>query len=382
MFLVGLTGGIASGKSSVIQVFQQLGCAVIDVDIIARHIVQPGYPAHRRIVEAFGTEVLLENGDIDRKVLGDLIFNQPDRRHLLNSITHPEICKEMMKETFKYFLRGYRYVILDIPLLFETKKLLKYMKHTVVVYCDRDTQLARLMRRNNLSREDAEARIKAQLPLKDKARMARHVLDNSGEWSVTKRQVVLLHAELEHSLEYLPLRLGVLTGLAGIVGPPGEKGEPGKTGPPGLPGAGGSGAISTATYTTVPRVAFYAGLKNPHEGYEVLKFDDVVTNLGNNYDATSGKFTCNIPGTYFFTYHVLMRGGDGTSMWADLCKNGQVRASAIAQDADQNYDYASNSVILHLDAGDEVFIKLDGGKAHGGNSNKYSTFSGFIIYSD
>lgn len=69
-------------------------------------VVQPGYPAHRRIVEAFGTEVLLENGDIDRKVLGDLIFNQPDRRHLLNSITHPEICKEMMKETFKFFLRG------------------------------------------------------------------------------------------------------------------------------------------------------------------------------------------------------------------------------------------------------------------------------------
>nr|XP_020653639.1 C1q-related factor [Pogona vitticeps] len=172
-------------------------------------------------------------------------------------------------------------------------------------------------------------------------------------------------------------------GPPGAMGPPGEKGDPGKPGPPGLPGPGlGTGAISTATYTMVPRVAFYAGLKNPHEGYEILKFDDVVTNLGNNYDAATGKFTCNIPGTYFFTYHVLMRGGDGTSMWADLCKNGQVRASAIAQDADQNYDYASNSVILHLDAGDEVFIKLDGGKAHGGNNNKYSTFSGFIIYSD
>ncbi|XP_009582151.1 PREDICTED: C1q-related factor-like, partial [Fulmarus glacialis] len=89
-----------------------------------------------------------------------------------------------------------------------------------------------------------------------------------------------------------------------------------------------TGAVSAATYSTVPRVAFYAGLKNPHEGYEVLKFDDVVTNLGNSYDAASGKFTCAIPGTYFFTYHVLMRGGDGTSMWADLCKNGQVRAIA------------------------------------------------------
>ncbi|XP_025899466.1 C1q-related factor [Nothoprocta perdicaria] len=183
------------------------------------------------------------------------------------------------------------------------------------------------------------------------------------------------------------------TGAAGPLGdrgalpPPstlvqGPQGKPGRPGPPGLPGTGAAGAVSTATYSTVPRVAFYAGLKNPHEGYEILKFDDVVTNLGNSYDAASGKFTCAVAGTYFFTYHVLMRGGDGTSMWADLCKNGQVRASAIAQDADQNYDYASNSVVLHLDSGDEVYVKLDGGKAHGGNNNKYSTFSGFIIYSD
>ncbi|EPQ14086.1 Complement C1q-like protein 2 [Myotis brandtii] len=131
-----------------------------------------------------------------------------------------------------------------------------------------------------------------------------------------------------------------------------------------------------------PKIAFYVGLKSPHEGYEVLKFDDVVTNLGNHYDPTTGKFSCQVRGIYFFTYHILMRGGDGTSMWADLCKNGQVRASAIAQDADQNYDYASNSVVLHLEAGDEVYVKLDGGKAHGGNNNKYSTFSGFLLYPD
>lgn len=110
-------------------------------------------------------------------------------------------------------------------------------------------------------------------------------------------------------------------GPPGPIGPPGEKGDSGKTG---ILGLGGNGAISTATYSTIPRVAFYAGLKNPHEGYEILKYDDVVTNLGNSYDGTSGKFICNIPGTYFFIYHVLMRGGDGTSMWADLCKNGQV----------------------------------------------------------
>ncbi|XP_021490662.1 complement C1q-like protein 4 [Meriones unguiculatus] len=172
-------------------------------------------------------------------------------------------------------------------------------------------------------------------------------------------------------------------GLRGPPGPPGPRGppgEPGRPGPPGPPGPGPGGAAPPAGY--VPRIAFYAGLRRPHEGYEVLRFDDVVTNVGNAYEAASGKFTCPMPGVYFFAYHVLMRGGDGTSMWADLMKNGQVRASAIAQDADQNYDYASNSVILHLDVGDEVFIKLDGGKVHGGNTNKYSTFSGFIIYPD
>uniref|UniRef100_A0ABK0LS50 Complement C1q like 3 n=1 Tax=Rattus norvegicus TaxID=10116 RepID=A0ABK0LS50_RAT len=115
-------------------------------------------------------------------------------------------------------------------------------------------------------------------------------------------------------------------GPPGPVGPPGEKGEPGRQGlpgPPGAPGLNAAGAISAATYSTVPKIAFYAGLKRQHEGYEVLKFDDVVTNLGNHYDPTTGKFTCSIPGIYFFTYHVLMRGGDGTSMWADLCKNNQ-----------------------------------------------------------
>ncbi|XP_061910826.1 C1q-related factor-like [Entelurus aequoreus] len=180
-------------------------------------------------------------------------------------------------------------------------------------------------------------------------------------------------------------------GNPGPPGPPGEPGPPGPKGPPGdamdvvrkgILGFGGKGSVSTTTYTTTPRVAFYAGLRNPQEGYDILRFDDVVTNIGGNFEGATGKFTCKIPGTYFFIYNVLMRGGDGTSMWADLIKNGLVRASAIAQDQDQSYDYASNNVILHLDAGDEVFIKLDGGKAHGGNSNKYSTFSGFILYAD
>ncbi|KAG7269716.1 hypothetical protein CRUP_026908 [Coryphaenoides rupestris] len=179
-------------------------------------------------------------------------------------------------------------------------------------------------------------------------------------------------------------------GRRGGAGGPGRAGKPGPRGPPGnrdprvrgdaIGSAGGNASASQSAAGF--KVAFYVGLKNPHEGYEVLRFDDVITNLGSQYDARTGKFTCHVSGIYFFTYHVLMRGGDGTSMWADLCKNGQVRASAIAQDADQNYDYASNSAVLHVDSGDEIYVKLDGGKAHGGNNNKYSTFSGFLLYPD
>ncbi|XP_037552567.1 complement C1q-like protein 2 [Nematolebias whitei] len=208
-------------------------------------------------------------------------------------------------------------------------------------------------------------------------------------------------SQSQNGLAPPPARAQGTRGEQGRPGKPGPRGPPGEPGPPGPRGPPGERADSKAAFppltgapagdvdsdgsnatSSVIRIAFYVGLKNPHEGYEVLRFDDVITNLGNHYDPNSGKFTCHVSGIYFFTYHVLMRGGDGTSMWADLCKNGQVRASAIAQDADQNYDYASNSAVLHLDSGDEVYVKLDGGKAHGGNNNKYSTFSGFILYPD
>jgi len=107
-------------------------------------------------------------------------------------------------------------------------------------------------------------------------------------------------------------------GTKGEPGPPGKPGPRGLSGEPGPPGEIGDSGQSGA------KVAFYVGLKTPQEGYEVLRFDDVVTNLGNHYDPTTGKFTCQVSGIYYFTYHVLMRGGDGKSMWADLCRNGQV----------------------------------------------------------
>nr|XP_009683660.1 PREDICTED: dephospho-CoA kinase domain-containing protein [Struthio camelus australis] len=180
MFLVGLSGGIASGKSTVVAVLRELGCAVIDADVIAREVVQPHFKAYQQIVHYFGTEILLENGEINREALGNIIFSHPEKRQLLNSITHPEIQKEMLKQILKYFVLGYRYVILDIPLLFETNRLTKFMKHTVLVYC--------------------------------------HIIDNSGDCESTRRQVLRLHARLEDSLDFLWARLAMGTAVAGLGG--------------------------------------------------------------------------------------------------------------------------------------------------------------------
>ncbi|NWS78056.1 DCAKD protein, partial [Crotophaga sulcirostris] len=218
MFLVGLSGGIASGKSTVVAVLQELGCAVIDADVIAREVVTPRSKAYRQIVRCFGTEILLENGEINREALGNIIFSQPEKRQLLNSITHPEIQKEMLKRILKYFVLGYRYVILDIPLLFETKRLVKFMKYTVVVYCDAPTQLSRLMQRNGLARAEAEARVAAQLPLDQKLQLATHIIDNSRDQESTRQQVLRLHAHLEDSLDFLWARLALGTALAGLGG--------------------------------------------------------------------------------------------------------------------------------------------------------------------
>ncbi|NXV79174.1 DCAKD protein, partial [Atlantisia rogersi] len=181
-------------------------------------VVQPGFKAYQQIVHCFGTEILLENGEINREALGNIIFSQPEKRMLLNSITHPEILKEMLKQILKYFVLGYRYVILDIPLLFETNRLTKFMKYTVLVYCDPLTQLSRLMKRNGLSQAEAEARIASQLPLDEKCKLATHIIDNSGDRENTHRQVLRLHARLEDSLHFLWARLAAGTLVAGLGG--------------------------------------------------------------------------------------------------------------------------------------------------------------------
>ncbi|XP_034049681.1 dephospho-CoA kinase domain-containing protein [Thalassophryne amazonica] len=218
MFLVGLTGGIASGKSTVSSMLRELGCPIIDADVVARKVVEPHSSAYSRIVSHFGTDILLDNGEIDRQKLGQLIFSNEVKRKLLNSITHPEIHKVMLKEILFYFLRGYRYVVLDVPLLFETRRLTRFLNHTVVVYCDPATQLARLMQRDGLTQEQAEQRVAAQMPLNEKRGLANHVIENSGSREDTHRQVLRLHTKLEDSMEFLFVRVLAIAATAGLSG--------------------------------------------------------------------------------------------------------------------------------------------------------------------
>src|SRR5690606_12685005 len=145
----------------------ELGFTVIDADVVAREVVEPGMNAYRSIVEHFGKDILLENGAIDRKKLGEIVFHNEDKRKLLNSIVHPEVRKVMLEKRDQAFQRGEKAVFLDIPLLYESG--LTWMVDVVlVVYTDEKTQLQRLMKRNHFSKDEALARIRSQMPIEDK----------------------------------------------------------------------------------------------------------------------------------------------------------------------------------------------------------------------
>jgi dephospho-CoA kinase len=186
--VIGLTGGIASGKSTVSTMFKEMDITVVDADIEARLAVMKGEPVYFKIIEMFGREILLEDGEIDRQKLGSVIFHQAEKRQMLNEIVHPEVRKRMWDQTEKAKKNGEEVVVLDIPLLFESK--LTYMvDKTLLVYVDAETQLQRLIARNKLSVEDAEARIRSQLPLADKIKLADAVIDNNGSITDTKKQL-------------------------------------------------------------------------------------------------------------------------------------------------------------------------------------------------
>jgi dephospho-CoA kinase len=194
--VIGLTGGIASGKSTVSAMFTDMGIPVIDADIEARLAVEPGEKAYNDIVSHFGTDILEDDRTINRPKLGEIIFNNEEKRLLLNSIVHPAVRERMAQKRKQAEAADEKAVVLDIPLLFESK-LTELVEKIIVVYVDEQTQLERLMKRNGFSEEEASARIKSQMPLKDKVSLADAVIDNSGSIEQSKQQLMVILTEWE-----------------------------------------------------------------------------------------------------------------------------------------------------------------------------------------
>ncbi|RDI44236.1 dephospho-CoA kinase [Falsibacillus pallidus] len=186
--IIGLTGGIASGKSTVSRMLEARGFPIIDADVAAREAVKPGQKALEEIEAAFGQEVIQPDGMLDRAKLGSIVFHDDEKRKTLNGIVHPAVRSWMNGKKEEYIQNGSNTIILDIPLLFESK--LTYMADKVLlVYVDEKTQLHRLMERNGLSESEASARIHSQMPLKQKVELADAVIDNNQSLDHTESQL-------------------------------------------------------------------------------------------------------------------------------------------------------------------------------------------------
>ncbi|MGE4491165.1 MAG: dephospho-CoA kinase [Syntrophotalea sp.] len=195
MMILGLTGGIGSGKSVVAKMFRELGADVVGADGLAREIVTPGAPVLVCLVERFGDAVLCADGSLNRSWLAQTIFSDSRARRDLDRITHPAIAELARQRFAELAEHGARIVIYDAPLLFEAGAD-KQVDAVAVVAVREDIQLRRLMARDHLDEAAARARIASQMPLPEKIRRADYVIDNNGTLAQTRRQVVLLMARL------------------------------------------------------------------------------------------------------------------------------------------------------------------------------------------
>lgn len=185
---IGLTGSVATGKSTVSNMIQQAGIPLVDADIAARKVVEPGTEGLKEIVAYFGEEILLADGTLDRAKLGEIIFKDKEKREKLNEITHPRVKDYMLEARERFFRAGEELVFFDIPLLFESH-LESLVDQIVVVWTTPETELKRLMERNNLTKEDALRRIESQMGIDEKARKADFVIDNNEFLEKTQKQV-------------------------------------------------------------------------------------------------------------------------------------------------------------------------------------------------
>ncbi|MGA9174074.1 MAG: dephospho-CoA kinase [Thermoactinomyces sp.] len=200
--LLGLTGSIATGKSTVANMLRRRGAVLIDADQVARKVVEPGSLGLNKIKENFGSEMVTAEGRLDRAKLGELVFNDEEARERLNALLHPLIIEEMKQLTGQSLKKEpHSIVIWDVPLLIE-ENLTQFVEQVIVVYVPESIQLKRLMERNQLTETEAIKRMKSQLSIEDKKKVADYIIDNSGSLEDTERQV-------DQLWKYLTLKSGL-----------------------------------------------------------------------------------------------------------------------------------------------------------------------------
>ena len=196
MLRVGLTGGIATGKSTVGRMFVELGCHLIDSDNITHQLLEPGQKVHVAVVQAFGDDILAPDGTINRKILGEIVFNDPQARRKLNSLVHPAVVQRQQEWLMELEARDPQGIaIVDAALMIEAETYKNYDK-VIVVACPPEEQRRRLRQRSGLSKEQIETRIRSQMPLEEKMKYADYLIDTSGSLEATRREVEHVYGEL------------------------------------------------------------------------------------------------------------------------------------------------------------------------------------------
>uniref|UniRef100_A0A6N2M6E3 Dephospho-CoA kinase n=1 Tax=Salix viminalis TaxID=40686 RepID=A0A6N2M6E3_SALVM len=212
-------GGISSGKSTASNLFKSHDIPVVDADIVARDVLKKDTGGYKGVVAAFGDDILQANGEVDRPKLGQIVFSDPGKRQLLNRLLAPYISSGIWWEILRLWLKGYKVIVLDIPLLFEAK-MDKWTKPIVVVWVDTETQLQRLMARDRINEEDARNRIKAQMSLDLKRSQANIVIDNSGSLEDLEEQFQKVLVQVTRPLtwsEFWLSRQGTFSALVSTV---------------------------------------------------------------------------------------------------------------------------------------------------------------------
>lgn len=187
-FILGLTGSIATGKSTAARYFKKSGIPVVDSDLIAREVVEPGKPGLKKVVAEFGTSILNDDGSLNRKALGAIVFSDPNQRKKLDQILADELNLAISHEIADWVTKDVPLLVVDVPLLYEVNYQEK-MTEVMVIYVPETIQLDRLMGRDNLSKEEAQKRIASQLSIEKKKELADIVIDNSDSVSTTEKQL-------------------------------------------------------------------------------------------------------------------------------------------------------------------------------------------------